>query len=415
MDILIEEYNESLWVAALDEGRLVGLEVEPAHEEVRWGSIYQAKVKTISAALDAVYLDLDGENTGILFNKDVRITREDGTIEKGGAVAIGKTLKPGQTITVQAKSAYIAQAKDFENAPATTSGKLPQMSMDITLQGRYLIYCPMMLKNRISSRIRDKKLRKNLHKMMDGLADIHGCILRAASAHTQTDILINESKTLQSIWAQIQPHLDGGEVGLIMEGPNAIERTLSDQAVRTIDRIEVGVMSHFHLAEDWCALFAPDLMTKIEPVELDNATYDLALFEYRDIMGQIEELFQQYAMLSGGGNIIIQDTAALTAVDVNRSHADSANLGINIQAAREVARQIRLRNTGGIIIVDFLRMKSKTEQGKTLAALEDAILEDPCTVQIHGMTPLGLVEMTRKRRTPPLHERFDIDALFKNM
>lgn len=414
MDILIEELDESLWVAALNEGKLEGLEVEPAGEEVRWGSIYQAKVKTISAALDAVYIDLDGENTGILFNKDVRITNKDGEIEKGGAVAIGKTLKPGQIITVQAKSAYIAQAKDFASAQ-TESGKLPQMSMDITLPGRYLIYCPMMQRNRISARIRDKKLRKNLHKMLDALEDINGCILRASAAHTQTDILMREGKILKDMWEQIQPHLDGADIGLIMEGPNAIQRMLSDQAVRTIDRIEIGVMSHFHLAEEWCELFAPDLVTKIEPVQLDNATYDLALFDYRDIIGQIEELFQSYAMLQGGGNIIMQDTAALTAVDVNRSGASSANLDINIQAAKEVARQIRLRNTGGIVIVDFLRMKSKTEQGKMLAALEDAILDDPCTVQIHGMTPLGLVEITRKRRTPPLHERFDVEQLFQNL
>lgn len=414
MDILIEELNESLWVAALSDGKLEGLEVEPAGEEVRWGSLYQAKVKTISAALDAVYLDLDGENTGILFNKDVRITRPDGAIEKGGAVAIGKTLKPGQTITVQAKSAYVAQAKDFEG-PSTVSGKLPQMSMDITLPGRYLIYCPMMAKNRVSSRIRDKKLRKNLHSMMDGLEGLNGFILRAASAHTQTDILMREGKILTGMWEQIQPHLDGETVGLIMEGPNAIQRTLSDQAVRTIDRIEIGVMSHFHLAEEWCNLFAPDLMTKIDPIQLDNATYDLALFEHRDIMGQIEELFQSYAMLNGGGNIILQDTAALTAVDVNRSGASGSNLDINVKAAREVARQIRIRNTGGIVIIDFLRMNSKAEKDKMLAALKDAILDDPCTVQIHGMTPLGLIEITRKRRTPPLHERFDTDALFKNM
>jgi Rne/Rng family ribonuclease len=110
-------------------------------------------------------------------------------------------------------------------------------------------------------------------------------------------------------------------------------------------------------------------------------------------------------MLPSGGNIIIQGTAALTAIDVNKGGDKKGKLSTNIEAAQEVARQLRLRNCGGIIIVDFLKMKSKKEQGKLIAALEEAINDDPCTVQIHGMTNLGLIEITRKRRTPPLEER----------
>ena len=411
MDILIEEMDSSLWVAALDGGKLDGLEVDPAGEEVRWGSIYRAKVVSVDTALDAVYVDLDGDNTGILFNKDVRRTDKDGKLIKGGAEAIGKALPPGKVITVQAKSAYLAAAKDFE---PPREDKLPLMSMDITLPGRHLIYCPMMEINRVSQRIRDKALRKNLLKMLDALEDIRGCILRASAAHTQTDMLMREGKILKGTWEAMQEYLQGNEVGLIMEGPDAIERTLSDQAAQAIDRIEIVTMDHFHQAETWCDLFAPDLMTKIEPVELDNAVVDLALFEYRDIIGQIEDLFHSYAMLAGGGNIIIQETAALTAVDINRGGDKGSNLAINIAAAQEIARQMRLRNAGGIVMVDFLKMNSKRDEGKLIAAMEEAINDDPCTVQIHGMTALGLMEMTRKRRTPPLQERFDLSILTDN-
>src|SRR5690606_15254868 len=103
---------------------------------------------------------------------------------------------------------------------------------------------------------------------------------------------------------------------LIMLGPDAIQRTLSDQAGHTIDRIEIVTMDHFDKVEEWCSIFAPDLVTKIEPVELPNAEDDLALFEYRDIIGQIEDMFDEYAVLPGGGNIILQETAALSAIDV---------------------------------------------------------------------------------------------------
>jgi len=200
--------------------------------------------------------------------------------------------------------------------------------------------------------------------------------------------------------------MNGSDPGLIALGPDAIQRTLSDQAAQRIERIEVVTMEHFEEVEEWCGIFAPDLVTKIAPIELANAEEDLALFHERDILGQIEDLFQSYCVLPSGGSVIMQGTAALTAVDVNKGSDKDSKLGTNVEAAKEIARQLRLRNCGGIIVIDFLKMNSKKEQGKLIAALEEAINDDPCTVQIHGLTNLGLIEMTRKRRTPPLDERF---------
>ena len=267
MDILIEELEGSLWTAALRDGRLEGLEVDPVNEEIRWGSIYWAKVKTIDKALDAVFLDLDGFNTGILYNSDVRWTDSKGKVHKGGAESIGKRFKAGDMIAVQAKTAYLPSDQDDYTGP---ENKTPQMSMDITLPGRYLIFCAMMDCNRISTRIRDKKLRKQLHKMMDSLEDIQGCILRLAAAHTQSDVLIREGKILKGAWEEIQGYFEGSEPGLIALGPDAIQRTLSDHAAQQVDRIEIVTMDHFKHVEEWCSIFAPDLVTKIEPVELDD-------------------------------------------------------------------------------------------------------------------------------------------------
>ena len=123
---------------------------------------------------------------------------------------------------------------------------------------------------------------------------------------------------------------------------------------------------------------------------------------------QIEDLFQPYVLMKAGGNIIVQETAALCAIDVNRSSDTRGNLAINLDAVAEIGRHIRLRNLGGIIVVDFLRMKTKKEKEKLLQALDDIVVSDPCTVQIHGFTNLGMIEMTRKRRTPPLQDRLDL-------
>lgn len=409
MDILIEEYDASLWAAALKDGRLEGLDVDPANEEVRWGSVYWARVKSFDAALDAVYLDLDGDNTGLLYNKDVRIVKDDGTVIKGGDTPITKVFQAGQCIAVQAKTAYLLRP---DEADLSIESKLPQMSMDITLPGRYLIYAPLVKENRLSQRIRDKKLRSQIHKMLDGLEGpmgMAGFILRASAADTQTDMLLREAKILRKAWEQMSEHLSGNEAGLIMLGPDAVQRTLSDQAGQRIERIEVVTMQHYEYVEEWCSIFAPDLVTKIEPIEMKGAEKDFALFEYRDIVGQIEDLFQPYVLLPGGGNIIIQPTAALTAIDVNRGGDKRSNLSINIEAALEAARQLRLRNLGGIVMIDFLKSPNKNAEGQMIAALEKALQDDPCTVQMHGLTALGLMELARKRRTPPLADRLDED------
>jgi len=405
VDILIEEVDGSLWSAALEGGVLTGLEVDPSHEEVRWGSVYWARVFRIDASLDAAFVDLDGRNKGILNCADVYIRNEDGSVTRGGGVAIGKLLRPGQMVAVQAKSGYLPKNENDDNLHS--EDKIPAVSMSIALNGRYLIYTPMAPQNRVSQRIRNKKLRQDLMVMLDSLEAVRGMILRVAAAHTQTDILIRESKILKAIWEQLQPHFTGEAPSLIMEGHDALQRILADYSSKLIGRIEVVTMDHYEQVEEWCEIFAPDLVPKIAPVEVADPEEGLALFEHRDLMGQIEALFQPYAVLPGGGSIIIEQTAALTAVDVNTGGDKRGRLAVNIEAAEEIARQIRLRNLGGMLVIDFLKLKSKDDIEALRKAFEDFVMEDPCTVQIHGMSALGLMEITRSRRTPPLQDRFE--------
>ena len=405
MDILIDEMEGSLWVATTKANQLHGLEIDPADEEVRWGSIYWAKVTKIDKAMDAAFVSLDGDNTGILHNADLRLFDKKGMPTDNKEIAIGKRIKTGDYLVVQAKSGYLPRIDSMDVA---IEDKSPRVSMNITLPGRYLIFSPMMEENRISKRIMDKKRRKQLTKMLNNVADINGCILRAAAADVQTDILIREGTILKEIWDRLQEFLTGEEACLIMEGPDAVQRTLSDQAGMVIDSIEVVTMERYQEVEEWCEIYAPDLVTKVEPVELDNQELDLGLFEFRDVLDQIEDLFQIYVLLQNGGNIILQDTAALCAIDVNRGGDTRSNVVVNIEALEEIARQIRLRNMGGIVIVDLLKMKNKKEKDKVLEALKDIVNEDPCTVQVHGLTNLGLVEITRHRRTPALQDRLDM-------
>ncbi len=404
MDILIDELDGSLWVASVEKGRMETLEVDPAMEGVRYGSIYWAQVTRIDAALDAAFLDLDGDNEGILHNADIRLVDDKGRVTKGGALAVGKYLREGQMIAVQAKSGYVPSGDDVI---IQSEAKLPRLSMDVTIPGRHLIFAPFIEENRLSSRIKDKKMRKMILKMMETVEDMDRCILRASAANTQTDVLRREALILKALWEKVRVYFTGTESALIMDGPNAVERSLSDHAGKPIERIDVTAMDRFAEVEEWCEVYAPDLVPKINPVELPHNSVELGLFDFRDIVDQMEALFAPYTILTHGANIIIQETAALIAIDVNRGADRRSNLEINMDAAAEAMRQIRLRNLGGMILVDFLKMTGKKDKDVLAGALQLAAEADPCTVQIHGFTALGLAEITRKQRTPALLLRMD--------
>ncbi len=401
MDIIIDEIEGNLWVAAVKNKRLFGLEIDAVNEEVRWGSLYRAKIIDINKAMDAAFVDLDEDNIGLLHNADTFHKDADGHYKKGGGEAIGKKFKAGDLVTVQAKGGYLLS--DDEDSLALED-KSVRVSMNITLPGRHLIFSPMMEGNRISKRIIDKKQRKQLTKMLENVDDIQGCILRASASNVQTDILSREGTILKEIWERLQEFITGTEHGIIMEGPDAIARTLSNHAAENIDTIDAATYDPYIEAEEWCDIYAPDLVARVKQIEDLPTQVPLALIDQHDLMSQIEEVFQPYILLKGGGNIIIQDTAALCAIDINRGSDTSSNLSINLKAVEEIGRQTRITNLGGIIIIDFLKMNKKAEKQALLDALTILASQDPCTVQVHGFTTLGLIELTRERRTPPLQD-----------
>ena len=199
-------------------------------------------------ARDAAYLDLDGSQVGLIFNKDLR------GLDHDKSVAISKRLTPGQMILVQAKTAYITKPDD---AMLSAGSKVPEMSMDITLQGRYLIYAPFMEGNRLSQRIADPKLRKTIESMLAGMEDIDGCILRVSAANTQTDIVHREALILQQSWRMLMAEGRADNPHMLMAGPDAVQRILSDNAVAHIGHVDVVTMDHFQLVESWMSVFAP--------------------------------------------------------------------------------------------------------------------------------------------------------------
>ena len=400
MDILIEDIQGSLLVACVDKKRIEGLAIDPESEIIRWGSVYWARVERVDAGLNLAFVDLGYGFKGVLHAGDVLNKKAADTAKSKRK--IGKLLAPGEMVAVQVKTARNPIDNDDPDR-GRNEHKASKVSMDIALPGRYMIYAPLMDGNRVSRRISDPDMRKNLQQMIANVDEMNGCILRASAANCQTDILIREGRILSAIWDSLGEYMEGDAPQLLMLGPDAIQRSLSDQSSRPIERVIVNNQLHYEECYDWCDLYAPEMLARIENLE-DPDSDPVSLIEHFDLTPQLDELVQRYVVLDGGGFIIIQETAALTVIDVD-SGTDSSIPNANKQAADEIARQIELRNLGGIIIIDFINPDSKAQKDSLLSRLKNATSRDACTVDIKGWTKLGLVELTRQRRTPTLMDR----------
>jgi Rne/Rng family ribonuclease len=402
--ILIDRIEGQLWALAFQKekggNRLTQIEIDTDNEWVRSGAVYWAQVLRIDQSIDAAFLALDHEQTGLLFNGDAYAVQNKG--KKPTSQSIGQKISPGDMIAVQAKNGVLPPLNSSEKQEA----KVAAVSMDISLPGRFVVYAPTLDHNRISKRIRDKNTRRRLETMLEDLPTISGCILRAAALHTQTDMLVREAEILKHIWGDLHKHLGGESPFLVMNGPNAYQRVLTNLAGAPVDKIEVGTLDLFQEVEEWCEVYAPDLVTRIEPAEEtpDNDLFDL--FDRHDLTGQIDDLFDNYIFLKHGGNIIIEPTAAMTVIDINRGSDTRSNYAVNLEALEEIVRQIRLRNLNGIIMIDVLKMTKAAEKQKLLSKLQSWLDIDSNTIQCHGYSRLGLIELTRQSRSPSLENRY---------
>ncbi len=399
LDVIVEDLQGSLWVAAIEKNRISALEIDPYAELVRWGSIYWARVMRIDANLNAAFVDMGHDIVGMLPAAEIPGLKKD--------VKIGKKLRTGQYVMVQVKTARQPMDNEDGYDPRPDTQKASKVSMDIALQGRYLIYTPLSPGNRISRRIRGPEIRKQLIAMSKAIKDVSGCILRASAANTQTEILIREAKIQKAIWESLQEFTKEDEPALLMLGPDALQRVLADFATARIGTIQISVDERAEEATNWCDLYAPELMQKIESRAVSNTRTGMGLMEARDLLGQIEDFVRPLVLMPGGASFLLEDTALGTVIDVNSGAATSLAT-VNHDAAHEIARQIRLRNIGGLILIDFAGQKDANIARRLTKTLGDAFDLDPCTVELHGVTKTGLFEVTRHRRTPTLMERIEL-------
>lgn len=374
-EILIHQEAGQLLVAVLEDGVLVQIFAGSGETPLR-GSIYKGKVANLVSSLEAAFVDIGLDKNAFLFIKDVANWRPGKKIER--------LLKRGQEILVQIK-----------REPARDKGA--RVTMRLSLPGRSVVYLPGRHQVGVSQRIRPNAEREHLRALA---AEIKprgaGLIVRTAASGCMREDLLQDLEGLQRLYDRIQGQAGQAKApSLIYRESDLLERVIRDY-LNGRSSIQVNTRGLWQRTVTVVERLAPALADRVELSPGD-------LFGRRDVWRQWRQAAQRKVWLECGGYLVIDQTEALTAIDVNtgrntggRDLAETA-METNLEATREIARQIRLREIGGLVLVDFVGSVNPGERQKVLQVLGAELAKDKARTRVWGMTPSGLVELTRQQ------------------
>ena len=386
-EIIIQKQKEKTIIALIENGKLIEYYEDNSQDNNRKeGNIYIGIVKDIIKGMQAAFVDIGSEKNSFIHLKDV-MRKIDETKEKlDDNIDITEILKPNMKILVQVK-------KD------STDQKGARVSTHINLPGKYIALMPNTDIITISQKIESKEEQKRLIKLVkENLSEGNGAVIRT-SAEGKGEEIIQDIKKVEEKWENIiktsvDPELH--EPKLLYESESLIEKMLLDLADEKIDKIIVNTQKDLNKLENYKKENQEYRNTKIELDKSKN------IFEKYNLEKQIEKMQNRKIWLKCGGFITIDKTEALTAIDVNTGkYTGTKNLEqtiykVNEEATIEIAKQLRLRDIGGIVIVDYIDMKDEKNREKIENLLKEEVKKDRSKVQIEGFTKLDLMELTRK-------------------
>lgn len=391
-EIIVDSSFRDLRVALLEDGELAEIYIEKVGFSNRTvGNIYRGKVSSVLPGMQAAFVDIGQEKNAFLYVSDVipqkNFDDDDDCGQDLRGWNIEELLKPGQEITVQV-------AKE----PIGTKGC--RVTTHITLPGRHLVLLPNADYTGVSRRIENESERNKLRKLAEGLKPKGmGLIVRTASEGRNEEDFKEDIEFLLKLWDNITSKEKKGQVPrCIHKDMSLIQRTVRDLFTIDIDRFVVNDRQQYEKVMEFVEITSPELQSR---VELFDKKYDI--FEYYQIESKIARALSRKVWLKSGGYIVFDKTEALSVVDVNTgkfiggSSLEDTVLKTNMEAAVEIARQVRLRDIGGIIIIDFIDMHEPEHQHMVIEALRHALKRDRTRTTVVGMTGLGLIEMTRKK------------------
>ncbi|MBT3191595.1 MAG: Rne/Rng family ribonuclease [Verrucomicrobia bacterium] len=431
--VINSEYLETR-VSVLENGQLEEFQVEHPTEQRIVGSIFKGKIQNLENELQAAFVDIGLKKNAFLHYWDMipddatRLEVEEGGSGGGGSGGggnrgggkggrgrrqrqprrkrysneeIAKRFPPGSEIVVQVTKAAIG-----------TKG--PRVTASLSIPGRYLVMMPGSKLKGVSRKIGDAKERQRLKKALDRLpvpADC-GLIVRTVASGANKRSFVRDLRGLTVAWTELQTAMaEKPAPCCIYEEPDLVERVVRDWLTEDVDRVIVDNREKFASLRKIAANISRRARSKIYLYE-----GELPILEHYDVERQVEEAFKRQVSLKSGGAIIFDETEALIAIDVNtgrhkgKGSQEEVIFAVNTEAVNEVARQLRLRNVGGLVVIDLIDMKSRKHQNAVYRTMKAALKRDRARTNLLAISELGLMEMTRQRAEQSILSSMVIDC-----
>ncbi|HEX2191885.1 MAG TPA: Rne/Rng family ribonuclease, partial [Acidimicrobiales bacterium] len=379
------------------------------------GNIYLGKVQNVLPGMEAAFVDIGTPKNAVLYRGDVQYDPED-VEEKGGggrggrggrggegkgpegkaAARIEQLLRPGQTVLCQVT----------KNPIGTKGARLTQ---EVSLAGRFVVLLPGTNTYGISKRLPDDE-RRRLRRILDDVrTPDHGLIVRTAAEGATPEELRRDVQRLQRQWHEIDALAARSSApALLYREPPLAVRVIREEFNKDYRGVQIDDPELYAEVRDYVSALIPELSDRVELYD----DPDLPLFERQHVHEQLHKALDRKVWLPSGGSLIIERTEALTVIDVNTgknvgsSSLEETVYRNNLEAAEEIAHQLRLRDIGGIIVIDFIDMEVRKNRDDVLRAFKEALARDKTRTQVFDISELGLVEMTRKRVSEGLVESF---------
>ncbi|MFV1997098.1 MAG: ribonuclease G [Acidiferrobacterales bacterium] len=387
-EILINVTPQETRIAIVENGMLQEVHVERISNRGIVGNIYKGKVVRILPGMQAAFVEIGLKRTAFLHAADVFLPdlANNGNSEPP---PINEMLHEGQEVMVQV-------AKD----PLGTKGA--RLTMHITLPARHLVYLPSSSHIGVSQKIEDDETRERLRQIVKSAIEGDeqgGFILRTMAENATEEELKVDIRYLRKTWSIVTSRRETIQVPMLVhEDLPLAMRAMRDIVSRETEQVRIDSRETFQKAQEFVGEFIPELGTRIQYYPGERPIFDLYSVE-----DEIQKALDRKVPLKSGGHLIFDQTEAMTTVDVNtgtyvgRKNLEETLLKTNLEAAQAITRQLRLRNLGGIIIIDFIDMSDDDHKRMVMRAMEKWILRDRSKVYLTQMSQLGLVELTRKR------------------
>ena len=402
-EVIINAESLETRVGVLEEGKLEEFTIERTTEERLVGSIYKGRVRNLEDGLKAAFVDIGFEKNAFLHYWDIVPSNFDSGVEvveredrrrpekpKITQRDIPRVYPPGSDIVVQ-----------VTKGPIGTKG--PRVTTNLVLPGRYLVLLPNSDKSGISRKIENQEERQRLKRILRELTipEGMGVIMRTVGEGQQKRYFVRDLALLLEEWRTVQERIKSGpSPSCVFQEPDLIERTVRDFLTEEVERIVIDSPAAYERIMNIIGRISKRSLSKVKLYAEHQPVFDRF-----NITKQLENTFSRQVHLKSGGYIVVDETEALVAIDVNTGRHKSGRdqeqtiLKVNLEAADEITRQLRLRNMGGLIVLDFIDMKGRRDQQQVYQRMKEGLRRDKAKTHILPISQLGLMEMTRQRHS----------------